>query len=391
MSDSIYKDIRHLRASELRNRLAELGVDYNAEGATTKEELRRLLVKNLVNKAQADRKRKPRDVDRTESVNKRGRQTTLSREPGEKINPIELLNKAKAKKEPPGFLKDLSIKKTFVSKSKENGHNDKSKDRVNSRTSQIRDKDFNYKIVNPPEIPKDDPPVDYNSKDPGRRRTQSDDNFNIAPRRKTVSRARKQWNKPRQNTLQDLDQSRQEMIDIKTKVVKKETEIEKAKLEKLNQRSNDEKSNKRTEKDNKSESIDPVRPSRANKNSRANRLNSSDLDRIRPSISRNIRQSNIIPNRYEDPAIQDESIEDSPNNILLGGRPINSQTDSQDIISLPHQRPTTNSRPRTNNTDSMTFGESSVPNTAFFPQRHDITTPIRVEEPSNLINWQRQK
>lgn len=47
MSD-IVNEIRRLRASELRNRLTELGVDYNAENATSKEELRKLLVKSMV-------------------------------------------------------------------------------------------------------------------------------------------------------------------------------------------------------------------------------------------------------------------------------------------------------------------------------------------------------
>jgi hypothetical protein len=47
MSD-IYKEIRQLRASVIRQKLIELGVDYNAEGASTKEELRKLLVKAMV-------------------------------------------------------------------------------------------------------------------------------------------------------------------------------------------------------------------------------------------------------------------------------------------------------------------------------------------------------
>jgi hypothetical protein len=47
MSD-IYKEIRHLRASLIRQKLTELGIDYNAEGASSKEELRKLLVKAMV-------------------------------------------------------------------------------------------------------------------------------------------------------------------------------------------------------------------------------------------------------------------------------------------------------------------------------------------------------
>lgn len=41
-------EIRRLRASELRIRLTELGVDYNSQGANSKEELRKLLVKAMV-------------------------------------------------------------------------------------------------------------------------------------------------------------------------------------------------------------------------------------------------------------------------------------------------------------------------------------------------------
>lgn len=37
-----------MRASDMRTRLQQLGVDYNAKGATTKAELRQLLTKALV-------------------------------------------------------------------------------------------------------------------------------------------------------------------------------------------------------------------------------------------------------------------------------------------------------------------------------------------------------
>lgn len=46
--DEILKEVRGLRASELRTKLTSLGVDYNKEDATTKEDLRKLLVKTLV-------------------------------------------------------------------------------------------------------------------------------------------------------------------------------------------------------------------------------------------------------------------------------------------------------------------------------------------------------
>ena len=45
----VLKEVRGLRASELRTKLTNLGIDYNKENATTKDDLRRLLVKTLVN------------------------------------------------------------------------------------------------------------------------------------------------------------------------------------------------------------------------------------------------------------------------------------------------------------------------------------------------------
>lgn len=113
MSDSIYKEIRNLKTTELRERLINLGVDYLKEGASTKEDLRKLLIKNMTNPQLKGRKRNVKEVlGKSIEPDKRIKRNTIESNSSQRSNG--------APKQPPGFLKSLKPQKTIkIEKSKD--------------------------------------------------------------------------------------------------------------------------------------------------------------------------------------------------------------------------------------------------------------------------------